>query len=234
MPDLVAANIDDPMMQELLKPAEDWSEIAEIIVNGGFQVPVSPTTPPLTIVPGDRQVTLTWSDLPLQQPDPYYAFLQDNPELDPDGVYRQYDFEGFRVYRSFVGPNDSHSELLADYNLSSSNLQFYYIDKLEDDEPYNRMRNGMKIWYAVVAYDANVDPATNEAFSLPALDQRQDLEPPRRAGLLGDPAQRGQQLQVRRIRGRSTVHLLNRLGYCRGLQLHVGRAMAMVLCHRPR
>ncbi len=166
-PDLVEANMDDPMMQELLAPAEQYAEVAEVIINGGFQVPVAPTTPPLTIVPGDRQITLTWSDLPLQQPDPYYDFLQDNPALDPDGVYRQYDFEGFRVYRSFVGPSDSHSELLDDFNLSSGNVQFHYIDKLEDDDPYFRMRNGMKVWYAVVGYDSNVDPATGEAFSLP-------------------------------------------------------------------
>jgi hypothetical protein len=167
MPDLVAANMDDPLMQDLLAPAESWSEIAEVIINGGFQVPVAPTTPPLTIVPGDRQVSLTWSDLPLQTPDPFYNFLQDNPSLDPDGVYREFDFEGFRVYRSFVGPNDSHSELLGDFNLSGSSLQFHYIDKREDDEPFRRMRNGQKVWYAVVAYDSNVDPATGSAFSLP-------------------------------------------------------------------
>jgi len=166
-PDLVEANMDDPMMQDLLAPAESWSEIADVVVNGGFQVPVAPTTPPLTIIPGDRQVSLTWSDLPLQTPDPFYYFLQDNPGLDPGGAYREYDFEGFRLYRSFVGPNDSHSELLADYSIGANTLQFHYIDKREDDEPYRRMRNGQKVWYALVAYDSNVDPATGSGFSLP-------------------------------------------------------------------
>ena len=169
MPDLVSANIDEPFMQDLLAPAEAWSEIAAITIQGGFQVPVAPKTPLLTIVPGDRQVVLTWNDLALQQPDPYYLFLQDNPALDPNGVYRQYDFEGYRVYRSFVGPNDSHSELLGDFSLGGGNMQFFYIDRLEDDEPFNRMRNGMRVWYAVQAYDSNVDPSTGSGFSLPAL-----------------------------------------------------------------
>jgi len=57
-------------------------------------------------------VTIAWSDVNLQTPDAYYEFLQTHPGLDPNGVYRQYDFEGFRLYRSFVGPNDSHSEVI--------------------------------------------------------------------------------------------------------------------------
>ncbi|HLA41486.1 MAG TPA: hypothetical protein VJ417_15905, partial [Candidatus Glassbacteria bacterium] len=167
VPEYDLANLDAPVIQELMSPLEHMAEIAEVVTNSGFQLPVTPTSPTLTIIPGDRQVTLTWSDVNLQTPDPFYSFLQDYPELDPDGVYREYDFEGFRVYRSFVGPNDSHSEQMADYNLSSNNLQFHYIDKLEDDQPRFRMINGMKVWYAVVAYDSNVDPATGDGFSLP-------------------------------------------------------------------
>ena len=54
------------------------------------------------------------------------------------------------------------------------------------------MRNGMKVWYAVVAYDANVDPATNEAFSLPALTSGKTWNRPGEQVYSGCPAQRGQ------------------------------------------
>ncbi|MBN2289815.1 MAG: hypothetical protein JXQ83_10825 [Candidatus Glassbacteria bacterium] len=168
-PDLDIANIDAPLMQEVLAPLENYAEIAEIVTNSGFALPSAPKTPQLTIIPGDREVTITWSDVNLQTPDSYYYFLEENG-LNPNSYYQEYDFEGFRIYRSFVGPSDSHSELLADFNKTDNNLQFFYVDKLEDDKPYYRMANGLKVWYAVQAYDINYDPATNEAFSLPPAE----------------------------------------------------------------
>ena len=165
-PELDIVNIDDPMMQDMLAPLEDYAMIAEIVINSGYKLPATPKAPPLTIIPGDREVTITWSDINLQTPDQYYYFLEESG-LNPQGYYKEYDFEGFRFYRSFVGPSDSHSELLGDYNLSSGNVQFYYIDKMQDDTGRWRMRNGMKVWYAMVPYDRNYDTATGEMFSLP-------------------------------------------------------------------
>ncbi|HLA40133.1 MAG TPA: hypothetical protein VJ417_09055, partial [Candidatus Glassbacteria bacterium] len=161
------ANIDSPYMQEAFAPAEAWTEVAKTTVDGGFVTPSTPVAPPLTIIPGDREVTIAWSDVNLQTPDAYYVFLQDHPELDPNGVYRQYDFEGFKLYRSFVGPNDSHSEQIYSSSISGGDLSFAYVDKLNDDNPYFRMRNGMKVWYALVPYDMNYDTNTGESFSLP-------------------------------------------------------------------
>jgi len=161
------ANIDAPVMQTAFAPQEQYAAVAQSVFDGGYIVPATPVAPPMTIIPGDRQVTITWSDVNLQTPDPYYAFLQANPELDPEHVYRQYDFEGYRLYRSYVGPNDSHSEMIYKCSLSDNDLTFYYIDKLENDQPYFRMRNGLKVWYALVPYDLNYDPATGGSFSLP-------------------------------------------------------------------
>jgi len=166
VPPLDAGNIDDPVVQEGLAPAEQYTEVARIVYNGGYMLPETPQPPALTIIPGDRQVSITWSDINVNTPDHYYYFLQDFG-LDPNGYYKEYDFEGYRVYRSFVGPNDTHSELMGDFNRSSGNVQFYYVDKLEDDYPMYRMRNGMKVWYAVVPYDKNYDVVTNQVFSLP-------------------------------------------------------------------
>ncbi len=165
-PELDIAEIDNPIMQEVLAPLEYMAEVAEIVINSGYKLPETPRAPPLTIIPGDREVTITWSDVNLQTPDTYYYFLEEEG-LNPAGYYKEYDFEGFRFYRSFVGPSDSHSEMLADYNLSSGNVQFYYIDRMQDDTGRWRMRDGMKVWYAMVPYDRNYDTATGDMFSLP-------------------------------------------------------------------
>ncbi len=166
LPTKTVDNVVSGYIQEAFKPMEHYAEVAQSVHDGGYILPTAPLVPEMTIIPGDRQVTLTWSDIDVQSPDPYYAFLQAN-NLDPDNHYVEYDFEGFRLYRSYVGPNDTHSELLMDCNRSSNNLKFFYVDKLADDRLYGRMKNGMKVWYALVPYDRNFDPATGALFSLP-------------------------------------------------------------------
>ncbi len=175
-------NIDDPMMQDALAPLEDMSQVAVDVFAGGLVSPETPVAPPLTIVPGDRQVTITWSDVNLRTPDAFYSVLQENG-WDPEGRYLEYDFEGYRLYRSFVGPNDSHSELIFESSLSENNLTFFYQDKIEDDIPYYRMTNGLKVWYALVAYDRNRNVSTGEWFSLPDPSSSKAWNRPGESGL---------------------------------------------------
>jgi len=160
-------SIDSPTVQDQLSPVLAYEDVAKIVSEGGFILPETPSPPPLTIIPGNQQVTITWSDVNIHTPDAYYGFLQQYPELDPTHAYREYDFEGYRLYRSFVGPSDSHSEQLADFSISAGNLQFFYIDKQADDTGRYRMENGMRAWYALVPYDNNYDPAAKKWFSLP-------------------------------------------------------------------
>ncbi len=166
VPELTTDNIDSPVMQDAFLDQERYADVAAQVNESGYLTPATPLPPPLTIIPGDRQVTITWGDINAKTPDPYYAYV--NAEgLDPNGYYREYDLEGFRIYRSFVGPNDSHSELLGDFNMSDGNIRFHYIDRMDDDNPFFRMTNGMKVWYAVVPYDKNYDTLTGDMFSLP-------------------------------------------------------------------
>ncbi|MBW7996515.1 MAG: hypothetical protein FVQ81_08125 [Candidatus Glassbacteria bacterium] len=165
------ANIDDPNMQVQLVPLERMQDVAQIVYGGAYILPQTPIPPPMTVVPGDRQVTITWSNVNLNTPDQYYYFIQENPEVDPNGVYREYDFEGFRLYRSYVGPSDAHAEMLWEGSIGGGNLGFSYLDTSEKDDPYYRLRNGIKVWYALVPFDRNNDPATGESFSLPDPDQ---------------------------------------------------------------
>ncbi len=159
------SSIGDPATMEQFEPIEHMAEVAQIVFDGGYVLPETPVAPQLSIIPGDRQVTITWSDANLNQPDAYYDFLEDNG-FNLDGYYREYDFEGFRLYRSFSGPNDNHSELLWNGGVSTNDLKFFYVDKIDDDL-LGRMRNGMKVWYALVPFDINYDNVSGVEFSLP-------------------------------------------------------------------
>ncbi len=69
--------------------------------NSGFIGPEPPSSPGLTVIPGHHRAYLSWTSDPLDDIDPYTG---------------QQDFEGFRVYKSTSGLQDSW-ELLADYDV---------------------------------------------------------------------------------------------------------------------
>lgn len=175
-PPMDLANMDDPGMQSVFAKVEVYDDIAQALFDIGLAGPETPRAPPLTIIPGDRQVTITWSDINAKTADSFYAILESSG-WNPDGYYREFDFEGYRLYRSYVGPNDSHIDKDGDGNIaplfecsiSDGNVAFHYIDKLEDDTNYSRMRNGMKVWYALVPFDKNYNATTGVEFSLPPL-----------------------------------------------------------------
>ncbi|MFQ6104215.1 MAG: hypothetical protein ACE5OP_07970, partial [Candidatus Glassbacteria bacterium] len=80
-----------------------------------------PPRPSMTLIPGDRQVTILWDDSPVFAKDKTY---DEFVKLDPD--YRQYDFEGFRLWRSRTGnfstlgdPDDPLNPLAAQENETS-------------------------------------------------------------------------------------------------------------------
>ncbi|MEA2062532.1 MAG: hypothetical protein U9P14_02435, partial [Gemmatimonadota bacterium] len=86
------------------------SQMAYQLYETGYRLPKAPSAPNMKLIPGDRQVVITWDDLPIKTPDPFL------PEDDPDQNFRRWDFEGFRVYRSRTG-KVGDTELLAQYDL---------------------------------------------------------------------------------------------------------------------
>jgi len=159
--------VDDPNVQAHFAPILEYANVAELVYEGGHILPETPKPPAMTIIPGDRQVTITWSDVNFQTPDAYYSFLQKHPELDPESRYVQYDMEGYRLYRSFVGPSDSHSVLIFECSKGDNNVTFFYVDSYDKDQPLYRMWNGKKVWYALVPFDKNYDTETGAVYSLP-------------------------------------------------------------------
>jgi hypothetical protein len=106
----------DPVAGSLLGKAL----VAQQVFNFGFLLPFAPDAPDFFLIPGDNQVTVLWRPSPTEasgdpffqvanQPtitDPLTGIVGPNPLYDPN--YRQFDVEGYRIYRGRV---DSPNEL---------------------------------------------------------------------------------------------------------------------------
>jgi hypothetical protein len=84
----------DSVFSEFLRT----KRIAQAAYDLGFLVAAAPPMPHLTLLPGDRQVTVLWDESPVASPDPRYSEF-----VRYDAGYREYDFEGFRLWRSVTG-----------------------------------------------------------------------------------------------------------------------------------
>jgi hypothetical protein len=92
--DLTRPDPNDPIYEDFLAVKKTLQGIYDL----GFIKASPPPRPDITLLPGDGQVTVLWNDGPVFTPDPTFEeFVQ----LDPH--YRQYDFEGFRLWRSRTG-----------------------------------------------------------------------------------------------------------------------------------
>jgi len=116
-----------------LDEAMKYYDAAQKIVNYNFEISKPPATPTLTGIAGDSKVTLYWNDA---------------AEKSRDNFSGQYDFEGYRLYRS--QDKGVNWEKLADFDLvntigMNTGLQYSYVD--------TRVSNGFEYWYSVTAYD---------------------------------------------------------------------------------
>ncbi|MFC1614289.1 hypothetical protein ACFL5K_03235 [Gemmatimonadota bacterium] len=187
------------------KPIIDvWQATGQVYKNS-FTVPSPPPPPGMRLIPGDRQISITWDDIPVDARDPY-AMTEDaaqrppSPDF-PDLGYRLQDFEGFRVYRSLTGTADD-ARLIAQYDLDNE-FQTYSIIRakkteqgLEDEvetinlgtntgmafsltdrgEDIGGLINGVPVFYTVTAYDFNPVLLGNESLESSLNFRRQDAE----------------------------------------------------------
>jgi hypothetical protein len=108
-------------------------EVARATFEAGFLRPRPPAAPDFRLIPGDRQVTITWNDLPVHNTIDSYTgtlaaeqlTLQDSlpPSFPNIDSYRSEDFEGFRVYRSLTGER-SDAVLIAQFDLDNSIVDY--------------------------------------------------------------------------------------------------------------
>jgi hypothetical protein len=106
---------------------------AQSTVDAAFQLPRPPVRPNLSGTAGDKKATLFWDDI---------------AEYSLDEFSGNYDFEGYRLYRSI--DKGINWDLLADYDVINSigdntGLQYSFTD--------NNIINGFEYWYSITSYD---------------------------------------------------------------------------------
>ena len=108
-------------------------EAAKTVFSYNFEISKPPSTPRLTGVAGDGKVTLYWDN---------------SAENSIDNFTGEYDFEGYRLYRS-RDKGVTWSELLdydiVNYSGFDTGLEYSYTDE--------NVTNGFEYWYSMTAYD---------------------------------------------------------------------------------
>lgn len=107
------------------------------VLQFNFEVSKPPATPTLYAFPGDREVTLYWNDVA------EYSF---------DTFSGEFDFEGYRLYKSL--DKGINWQLINDFDKVNDvgldrGLQYSYTDK--------NVVNGIEYWYSITAYDRGDD-----------------------------------------------------------------------------
>jgi hypothetical protein len=153
---------------EFLRPDSALVEVdgtAQFIFDQNWLLPGPPPPPTVTLLPNDAQITLAWDNVAETTPDPYWDVVGTNPSSPLyDPYYRQYDFEGYRVWKSLSGQTGTW-ELLATCDLANDitindtafmpeplvtpNAGIYHSFVDAD------VRNGFPYYYAVTAFDWN-------------------------------------------------------------------------------
>lgn len=89
------------------------AQLAQAIFDHQFLLPSGPAAPDFFLIPGDGQVTVLWRPSASEQTgDAYFAIAKDAQVLNDQGVlvpnplydpnFRQFDVEGYRIYRARV------------------------------------------------------------------------------------------------------------------------------------
>ena len=113
-----AGNAGDPISVRVAN-LQRTSDVAQGIFDNNFLLPKPPTAPTITARAGDRKAYITWDDVAETTPDAFYAITSDPNSSLYDPTFREYDFEGYRLWRSESG-RATDWEQIADWDVSSS------------------------------------------------------------------------------------------------------------------
>jgi len=88
--------------------------VSQAVFDNKFLLGFAPETPTFYLVPGDNQVTVVWEPSKTDvNGDPFFEAAGDPQSPLYDANYRQYDVEGYRVYR---GTSPANLQLVAQYD----------------------------------------------------------------------------------------------------------------------
>lgn len=168
-----------------------------------YVLPTPPSAPNLKVVPGNSQVTLLWDD---------------RSEQSIDLISKTHDFEGYRIYRSFIGDDISESGITANMGLVAEfdNIDHLFydtgLDSIIDTDPdtdfvdqsdgtvdtivykyryvVNNLHNGWQYAFAVTAFDSGDVDLNLESLESTKLQNLSVVSP-------GTPArQKGQKVEI--------------------------------------
>src|SRR5512143_1182082 len=108
------------------------ARVAQAIVDNKFVLPAPPADPAYFLIPGDNQVTVVWQKSPTETTgDPYFPMASDPTSALYDPNYRQFDVEGYRIYR---GRDPSALQLVAQFDYAGTTMLDYTGAFLYDGE----------------------------------------------------------------------------------------------------
>jgi hypothetical protein len=165
----------------------------QYVFDHNWLLPRPPSSPSLTCVPGDAEITLIWDSRPEHEPDTYYQLVGTDPNSPVyDPFYIQYDFEGYRLWKSYTAEDGAWFKLASydEYNsicfedtvsipgdtliAQNTGLSHAFIDR--------DVRNGFTYYYAVSSFDQNYTEISDSTFKILRMESKPQLVPgaPRR------------------------------------------------------
>lgn len=111
------------------------AQMAQALFDAHFLLPRPPVAPGFYLIPGDNRVSILWQPSPTETTgDPYYALAsaptrvnaQGQTEINPlyDPNYRQFDVEGYRIYRG-RSSDPATMTLLAQFDYAGTTISDY-------------------------------------------------------------------------------------------------------------
>jgi len=135
------ANLDGIIEQNEVQTAPgsllDKAKVAQAIFDAKFLLPFAPEAPQFYLVPGDNKVTVAWTKSPTETVqagggDPYYVVASDNTSALYNPNYRQYDVEGYRVWR---GRTAAEMQVIAQFDYAGTSLIDYTGEVFDANHP---------------------------------------------------------------------------------------------------
>lgn len=115
--------IEQTEVQTLPRSLLNKSLVAQEVYGKKFLLPAPPEAPNFFLVPGNNQITVVWEPSATETTgDPFYGIASDPASALFDPNFRQFDVEGYRIYR---GRSQSRLNLIAEFDYDGTYFRDY-------------------------------------------------------------------------------------------------------------
>lgn len=148
--------------------------VAQAVFDGKFLLPFAPEPPQFFLIPGDNQVTVVWQPSNTETVkagggDPFFALASNPASALYDPNFRQYDVEGYRIYR---GRTSGALQLVAQFDYAGTQITDYTgAFAYQDCAPELGVQTGCPITFdfpATPASPGNAVPLVGNVVQVPA------------------------------------------------------------------